>query len=249
MERRQQQQQQQQQQQWQARSLDDESETSSFATSLSNVVVNEALLIAVLSLTTYAVLTVDSDAWRGWYPYEILFRVPLDNWNAYETAVAVDPVPIKAAITGVTYLLGDFLAQGQELKNSGREWLDFDRARLFRSTMVGLLFLGPLAHFYYEFVADGLDDWSIPSKIFIDQTAYLAFYNTVYYVGLSVFAGKGLGRSIDEYRQKFFPAADERVEALAARRHRDVHADPAAEPRVVDRHDRDHLLRHPLVHR
>merc|ERR1719409_1149015 len=47
---------------------------------VSNVLINEALLIAVLALTAYAVLTVDSDAWRGWYPNEILYRVPLDNW-------------------------------------------------------------------------------------------------------------------------------------------------------------------------
>lgn len=35
------------------------------------------------------------------YPLEILYRVPLDNWRGYEEAVSVDPVPIKAAITGV----------------------------------------------------------------------------------------------------------------------------------------------------
>ena len=69
---------------------------------MSNVVINEALLLAVLALTAYAVVTVDSEAWRGWYFQEILYRVPLDNWISYETAVGVDPVPIKAAITGVS---------------------------------------------------------------------------------------------------------------------------------------------------
>ena len=34
-------------------------------TSVSNIVINEALLVCVLALTAYAVLTVDSEAWRG----------------------------------------------------------------------------------------------------------------------------------------------------------------------------------------
>ena len=37
-------------------------------TSVSNVVINEALLVCVLALTAYAVLTVDSEAWRGCEP-------------------------------------------------------------------------------------------------------------------------------------------------------------------------------------
>ena len=95
------------------------------------------------------------------------------------------------------------MAQSQELKKAERSALDFDRARLFRSAGVGLLFLGPLAHFYYEFVATDLDEWSIPSKIFFDQTLYLSFYNTVYHIGLSLFAGKSLGASVNEYSKKF----------------------------------------------
>lgn len=78
---------------------------------MSNALINEALLIAVLAITTYAVLTVDQTAWRGWYFHEVLYRIPFDNWNAYESAIAVSPVPIKAAITGITYLIGDWLAQ------------------------------------------------------------------------------------------------------------------------------------------
>jgi len=134
------------------------------------------------------------------YFQEILYRVPLDNWRSYETAVAVDPVPIKAAITGVTYLIGDWLAQANSLQKEDKSWLDADRTRLLRATVVGFVLLGPLAHFYYDFVAE-LTDWSVPSKILLDQTAYLAFYNTVYYVSLTVrdmalaFASQGLRTS------------------------------------------------------
>lgn len=170
---------------------------------VSNVLINEALLIAVLALTAYAVLTVDSDAWRGWYPNEILYRVPLDNWRSYEEAVSSDPVPIKAAITGVTYLIGDWLAQAKSLAKVGKSWLDVDRPRILRSTAVGLVLLGPLAHFYYDFVAT-LDEWSIVSKIALDQTAYLAFYNTVYYVALALLAGSSLRESVEDYKGSFW---------------------------------------------
>ena len=106
---------------------------------LSNVIINEVLLLSVLAITTYAVLTVDQSAWRGWYPYEIIYRIPLDNWNSYETTLAEYPVPLKAAITGITYLLGDWLAQANALQASGRSWLDADRTRLGRATIVGLV--------------------------------------------------------------------------------------------------------------
>jgi len=45
------------------------------------------------------------------YPSEILLRIPIDNWRAYEGAVSADPIPVKAAITGVTYFIGDWIAQ------------------------------------------------------------------------------------------------------------------------------------------
>ena len=178
-------------------------ENPGFAAQLSNVLINEAFLVAVLALTAYAVFTVDSEAWRGWYPNEILYRVPIDNWRSYETAVVADPVPIKAAITGVTYLIGDWLAQANSLSKEGKSWLDADRPRLFRSTVVGLFLLGPLAHFYYDFVGT-LDTWPIVGKIALDQTAYLAFYNTVYYVSLTVLAGKSFGEAVEEYKDSFW---------------------------------------------
>ena len=175
-----------------------------FTVQLSNVLINEAFLIAVLSLTTYALLTVDSEAWRGWYTWEIIYRIPLDNWNSYESAVSDNPVPIKAAITGITYLLGDWLAQANSLQKEGRSWLDADRQRLGRATVVGLFLLGPLAHFYYEFVNDELTAWPVYAKIFLDQTAYLAFYNTVYYVSLLCLDGKSFGEAVDEYKGQFW---------------------------------------------
>ena len=175
-----------------------------FRERVSNMMVNQALLIGVLSLTAYGVLTVDASEWRGWYPLEILFRIPADNWKAYEIAVAAKPLPVKAAITGVSYLIGDWIAQGVELSKRGASWLDADRPRLARSLAVGLLLLGPLAHNYYDFVADAFAGWSPPQKIALDQTLYLATYNTIYYIALGLFAGRPAGETTAEYLDKFW---------------------------------------------
>jgi len=36
------------------------------------------------------------------------------------------------------------------LNQQGRDWIDADRKRIASNALVGLLLLGPLAHFYYE---------------------------------------------------------------------------------------------------
>jgi len=139
------------------------------------------------------------------YPSEILLRVPIDNWRAYESAVSSDPVPIKAAITGATYFIGDWLAQAIELKQQSRSWRDANRLRIVKNALVGLLLLGPLAHFYYEFVTDQLDSWPIPAKIVIDQTIYLGVYNTLYCVALGILGGRAAKDVVEEVRTTFIP--------------------------------------------
>lgn len=172
---------------------------------LSNAIINEALLLSVLAITLYSIFTIDSSSWRGWYPGEILLRVPVDNWRAYETAVSSDPVPIKAALTGATYFIGDWLAQTLELKRKASSWRDADRPRIARNALVGLLLLGPLAHFYYDFVTNSLDSWPIPAKIALDQTVYLGAYNTLYCVSLGVLGRRGWRDIAKEARTTFIP--------------------------------------------
>jgi protein Mpv17 len=172
---------------------------------LSNAIINEALLLSVLAITAYSIFTIDSSFWRGWYPNEILLRIPVDNWRAYEGAVSADPVPIKAALTGATYFVGDWLAQTLELKQKARSWRDADRPRIAKNALVGLLLLGPLAHFYYDFVTDCLDGWPIPAKIALDQTVYLGLYNTLYCVALGALGGRGWEDIVEEARTTFIP--------------------------------------------
>jgi protein Mpv17 len=172
---------------------------------LSNAIINEALLLSVLAITAYSVLTINLSSWRGWYPGEILLRVPIDNWRAYEQAVSSYPVPIKAALTGATYFIGDWLAQALELKQKASSWREADRPRIVKNALVGLLLLGPLAHFYYDFVTDSLDSWPIPAKIALDQTVYLGTYNTLYCVSLGVLGRRAWGDVAKEVRTTFIP--------------------------------------------
>ena len=75
-----------------------------------------------------------------------------------------------------------------------------DQRRYLRSGLIGFFPLGPLAHVYYEFVGGSLDHWPTACKIALDQTLYLAFYNTVYFLGLGVLAGRPAMAVLRQYR-------------------------------------------------
>jgi protein Mpv17 len=107
--------------------------------------------------------------------------------HLYEYIVDVHPIATKAVISGVIYGLGDLTAQTYE----GRSWKEFDASRIIRSGLCGFLAHGPLSHFFYEkldraFILspyfDGGDAWYTPlAKIAVDQTAFAATWNTLYY--------------------------------------------------------------------
>jgi hypothetical protein len=56
-------------------------------------------------------VTVDLDAWRGWTPFEIFVRIPLDNWDGYMEFLTAQPVVTKGLTSFSVYLLGDWTAQ------------------------------------------------------------------------------------------------------------------------------------------
>lgn len=69
----------------------------------------------------------------------------VDLWAFYTQSVATHPIEAKGCISGVVYSLGDLVAQIYE----GRDVGEWDRMRLARSGICGLLAHGPLSHFYY----------------------------------------------------------------------------------------------------
>ncbi|GAB4846335.1 hypothetical protein Ancab_025341 [Ancistrocladus abbreviatus] len=142
--------------------------------------INAAIVLAAGSFAITKLLTIDHDYWHGWTLYEILRYVPLHNWTAYEAALKTNPVLAKMMISGVVYSLGDWIAQCYE----GKPLFDFDRARMFRSGVVGFTLHGSLSHYYYQF-CEALfpfqDWWVVPAKVFFDQTAWSAVWNSIYY--------------------------------------------------------------------
>ncbi|CAN6298664.1 unnamed protein product [Urochloa humidicola] len=112
----------------------------------------------VLGASTYALtklLTVDQDYWHGWTIFEILRYMPEHNWSAYEEALKANPVLAKMMISGIVYSLGDWIAQCYE----GKPIFDFDRARMFRSGLVGFTLHGSLSHYYYHICEAGWKLW------------------------------------------------------------------------------------------
>jgi len=109
------------------------------------VLINSGIVTLFLGSIIAEMATVDTDIWRGWTLWEIISYLPRDNWLYYQESLRVQPLLTPMMITGATYLLADWIAQTYE----GNALLDFDTKRLLRSTVTGLVVLGPLAHFYY----------------------------------------------------------------------------------------------------
>ena len=149
---------------------------------------NAVLLIASFGFAGYTIINIDSGMTRGWTQNEIAMRIPLDNWNNYETSLAEKPVYTKTMINVVIYLLGDWLSQTIFQK---KNILDFDAARTLRNGFIGLCF-GPLVHEYYQF-SDTILPLDSPNplltrveKIFMDQTIYLSVKASIYVAAVAL---------------------------------------------------------------
>ncbi|TVU46319.1 hypothetical protein EJB05_05845 [Eragrostis curvula] len=161
----------------------------------------------VLGASTYALtklLTVDQDYWHGWTIFEILRYMPEHNWSAYEEALKANPVLAKMMISGVVYSLGDWIAQCYE----GKPIFEFDRARMFRSGLVGFTLHGSLSHYYYHF-CEALfpfkDWWVVPAKVAFDQTIWSAIWNSIYFVVLGFLRLESPTTIFSELKSTFFP--------------------------------------------
>ncbi|XP_028082729.1 uncharacterized protein LOC114284036 isoform X3 [Camellia sinensis] len=117
--------------------------------------INAAIVLAAGTFAINKLLTIDQDYWHGWTIYEILRFAPQHNWIAYEEALKTNPVLAKMVISGVVYSVGDWIAQCYE----GKPLFEFDRARMFRSGLVGFTLHGSLSHYYYQFCEAGWKLW------------------------------------------------------------------------------------------
>eukprot|EP00752_Nemacystus_decipiens_P010299 g9176.t1 len=141
---------------------------------------NAVVIFLFAAFAAYKVATVDGDIARGWTWYEVLLRVPGDNFYRYEATVSESPIPTKALTSCVAYGLGDFTAQ----LFTGKNLETIDLKRTARSATAGLLVHGPLCHFWIELMQTYLDFdgawWNFIPKVIADQTVWSVFLNAAY---------------------------------------------------------------------
>lgn len=166
--------------------------------------INATIVLAAGSFAITKLLTIDHDYWHGWTLFEILRYAPQHNWSAYEEALKSNPVLAKMVISGVVYSVGDWIAQCYE----GKPIFEFDRARMFRSGLLGFALHGSLSHYYYQFCEalfpfDGW--WVVPAKVAFDQTIWSAIWNSIYFTLLGFLRFESPISIFTELRDTFFP--------------------------------------------
>ncbi|CAA2938485.1 peroxisomal membrane 2 [Olea europaea subsp. europaea] len=167
-------------------------------------IINATIVLAAGTFAISKLLTIDRDYWHGWTLYEILRYAPQHNWSAYEEALKANPVLAKMVISGVVYSVGDWIAQCYE----GKPLFEFDRARTFRSGLVGFTLHGSLSHYYYQFCEAlfPFDDWwVVPVKVAFDQTAWSAVWNSIYFTVLGVLRLESPINIFNELTATFWP--------------------------------------------
>ncbi|XP_023764131.1 uncharacterized protein LOC111912619 [Lactuca sativa] len=108
---------------------------------------NTTIVLAAGTFGITKLLTIDYDYWHGWTIFEILRCAPQHNWSVYEEALKENPLLAKMMISEVVYSIGDWIAQCCK----GKPLLEFDRTRMFRSSLFGFTLHRSLSHYYNYF--------------------------------------------------------------------------------------------------
>mmetsp|Transcript_18346 Transcript_18346/g.25880 ORF Transcript_18346/g.25880 Transcript_18346/m.25880 type:complete len:416 (+) Transcript_18346:218-1465(+) len=167
-------------------------------------VLNAVLLMACFGYAFYTIFNIDHGMTRGWTQSEIAYRIPLDNWNNYETSLSNHPIETKTIINVVIYLLGDWLSQTAFQK---KNVLDFDASRTIRNGFIGLCF-GPLVHMYYEWsdtILPPTDVVNRVQKIIMDQTLYLSIKCSMYITAVGLLGGDSIEDVTDNVKERILP--------------------------------------------
>eukprot|EP00242_Pyramimonas_sp_CCMP2087_P001793 CAMPEP_0198229006 /NCGR_PEP_ID=MMETSP1445-20131203/113896_1 /TAXON_ID=36898 /ORGANISM="Pyramimonas sp., Strain CCMP2087" /LENGTH=438 /DNA_ID=CAMNT_0043909443 /DNA_START=485 /DNA_END=1801 /DNA_ORIENTATION=+ len=160
-----------------------------------NILTNIAILTAIGGALILKGIPFEMQQSHGLTLMDLAMNIPGDIWEFYLSNSALHPLLTPAVITGITYVLADWISQTFE----GKFALDFDSLRLLRAGLIGFCLLGPLAHYYYTFQdvffkaffvflhTSSKPWWSFIAHIALDQSLYVGFYNCVFFtaVGLS----------------------------------------------------------------
>ncbi|CAM9511773.1 unnamed protein product [Choristocarpus tenellus] len=167
---------------------------------------NTLVIVLFASAAFYKLSTVDMDISRGWTWYEILLRVPGDNFYRYEATVSESPIVTKALTSCVAYGLGDLTAQ----LFTGKTMETIDLRRTARSATAGLLVHGPLCHYWIMLMQTYLDFdgawWNFVPKVIADQTVWSLFLNAAYTSMITGLKGKSPEEVVKEVKDTCWPA-------------------------------------------
>jgi len=155
-----------------------------------NGVINASVLLIVSLVVLSKFSLVDQGMMRGWTAAEMAVRIPVDNWNSYESVLHAAPVSTKAVTSATVYSIGDIIAQTTEGKNMN----SMDRMRILRSLIAGLIGHGPLSHVWYDWSEEFFTNvmhltdqwWAFFPKVAIDQLTWGPFWNNCYILLLGV---------------------------------------------------------------
>lgn len=174
-----------------------------------DAVINIMLVVGVALFALNKLATVDEGLMRGWTAAEMAVRIPVDNWNSYESVLEAAPISTKAVTSATVYSIGDIIAQQAE----GKSLSELDRMRNLRSLLAGLIGHGPMSHVWYNWSENifsnvlGLHDqwWAFFPKVAIDQTTWGPFWNNTYILLLGIMQWRNPKAIFQEMKETTIP--------------------------------------------
>lgn len=120
----------------------------------------------------------------------IALRLPSlkSSWSSYNQALKQQPLQTKALTCMVGFALGDSLAQITTREGSLQtRLLGIDAGRTARMAGFGLLFSGPVGHYWYDWLERAImprspmNPVTIAAKVAADQLLYTPFGTAVFF--------------------------------------------------------------------
>jgi protein Mpv17 len=110
----------------------------------------------------------------------------------YSQQLEQSPIVTKSCTAGVIFALSDYLAQRLENKNNKDKKEPFNYKRFSASTLVGLLYFGPAAHYWYDMIFKLLPGTGILStlyKAFWGQAIFGPLFTCIFFATSLLQAG------------------------------------------------------------
>jgi protein Mpv17 len=148
----------QQEDNWGEAALDDSSDTAPTETTTTNIPTDTIKL----STTAASVST-----------FSKIASVFATVGKTYSQSLEAHPILTKSCTAGLIFGLSDYLAQMIENSGETKANKSFDWTRLVSTTLVGLLYFGPAAHYWYEWIFRLLPGTGLAS------TLYKAFWGQI----------------------------------------------------------------------